>query len=612
MSKKRYDFSGWATRNDLKCADGRTIRQDAFKDCDNQTVPLVWGHDHGSPNNVLGHALLENRPEGVYMYGSFNDTKEGQHAKELVQHGDIKYLSIYANRLTQQAGNVLHGMIREVSLVYSGANPGAFIDNAVLSHGDGTFSEIEDEAVIFAGESIELYHSEEKSDETDSEEKEKEEVADKERTVKDVFDEFTDEQKQVVYYLIGEAVKKNGGASDDDDDDEVEHSYYDEGDYMKYNVFDNDETMNPGDSLTHDEMAAIIGDAKRFGSMKESFLQHAEEYGIENIDYLFPEEKNLNNPPEFIRRPDNWVSAVMSGVHHSPFSRIKSSYADITDDEARARGYIKGKLKKEEVFSLLKRSTTPTTVYKKQKMDRDDVIDITDFDVIAWLKTEMRTMLDEELAGAYLFGDGRPTSSDDKIDENHIRPIVSDHDLFTIKYAVAPDETIPQTATSTEDKAQYYAAGFIKAVIRARKHYKGSGNPTLFTSESLLSEMLLLEDTLGHALYKTEGELATKMRVSRIVTVPDEILARASYDGKPVLALVVNLSDYNVGADKGGAINMFDDFDIDYNQQKYLIETRCSGALTKPFSAITLYADTVTKRTSKVVGDADFKAADII
>lgn len=608
MSKKRYDFSGWATKNDLKCADGRTIRQDAFKDCDNQTVPLVWGHDHGSPNNVLGHALLENRPEGVYMYGSFNDTKEGQHAKELVQHGDIKYLSIYANRLQQQAGNVLHGMIREVSLVYSGANPGAFIDNAVLSHSDGSFTEIEDEAVIFAGESIELYHSDDDGEAEDkSEEKEKEEVADKERTVKDVFDEFTDEQKQVVYYLIGEAVKKNGGASDD-----VEHSYDDEGDYMKYNVFDNDETMNTGDSLTHDEMAAIIGDAKRYGSMKESFLQHAEEYGIENIDYLFPEEKNLNNPPEFIRRPDNWVSVVMSGVHHSPFSRIKSSYADITEDEARARGYIKGKLKKEEVFSLLKRSTTPTTVYKKQKMDRDDVIDITDFDVIAWLKTEMRTMLDEELAGAYLFGDGRLASSDDKINENNIRPIVSDSDLFTIKYAVAPDETIPDTATSTEDKAQYYAAGFIKAVIRARKHYKGSGNPTLFTSESLLSEMLLLEDKMGHALYKTEGELATKMRVSRIVTVPDEILARASYDEKPILALVVNLSDYNVGADKGGAINMFDDFDIDYNQQKYLIETRCSGALTKPFSAITLYADTVTKRTSKVVGDKDFKAADII
>lgn len=615
---KNYDFSGWATKNDLKCSDGRTIRRNAFKDCDGMTVPLCWGHHHDSPSDVLGHALLENRDEGVYAYGYFNDSPAAQDAREAVRHGDIKSLSIYANRLKQDAGNVLHGMIREVSLVYSGANPGAFIDNAVIAHGDGTYDMSEDEAIIYTGENFDVSFAH-----ADDVKKEEEKVADeskapeggKEKTVKEVFDSMTEEQKNVVYFMIGQALKDAGVDQDDEEetgDEEVEHSDNEGEEDMRYNAFDNDMDRQQSDTLTHDEMTAIISDAKKHGSLKESVLAHAEDYGIEQIDWLFPDPKNLNTTPEFIKRPDDWVSVVMSGVHHSPISRIKSTYADITEDEARARGYMKGKLKKEEVFGLLKRATTPTTVYKKQKLDRDDQIDITDFDVVAWLKAEMRGMLDEELAGAYLFGDGRLASSDDKINESNIRPICNDADLFTIKYAVAPDEAVPESATSVELKAPYYAKGFIKAAIRARKGYKGSGNPVMFTSESMLSEMLLLEDTIGHPLYKTEAELATKMRVSRIITLPDEILARGSYDDKPVLALVVNLNDYWVGADKGGAINMFDDFDIDYNQMKYLIETRCSGALVKPFSAIVLYAGDATGRTSKVVGDEGFKAKDLI
>ena len=615
---KNYDFSGWATRNDLKCSDGRTIRRDAFKDCDGMKVPLCWGHHHDSPSDVLGHCLLENKEEGVYAYGYFNDSPAGQDAREAVRHGDIKALSIYANRLKQSAGDVLHGMIREVSLVYSGANPGAYIDNAVIAHGDGSYDLSEDEAIIFTGEELDVAveHADEKEEKDMAEEKKETQTtqeASDERTVKDVFDEMTDEQKDVVYFMIGEALKDAGvEEGDEEEEEDVEHSdEYGGEDEMRYNAFDN--SMEPEtDTLSHDEMATIIGDIKKYGSLKESFLAHAEDYGIDQIDWLFPEPKNLNQPPEFIKRPDDWVSIVMSGVHHSPISRIKSTYADITEDEARARGYIKGKLKKEEVFGLLKRATTPTTVYKKQKLDRDDQIDITDFDVVAWLKAEMRGMLDEELAGAYLFGDGRLASSDDKINEGNIRPISKDADLFTIKYAVAPDDTVPQTAVTVEDMAPYYAKGFIKAAIKSRKGYKGSGNPVMFTSESMISEMLLLEDTIGHPLYKTEAELATKMRVSRIVTIPDEIIARGTYDGNPIMAGIVNLNDYWVGADKGGAINMFDDFDIDYNQMKYLIETRCSGALVKPFSAIVLYAGESTGRTSKIVGDEDFKAADLI
>ena len=614
---KKYDFSGWATANDYKCSDGRTIRKGAFADCDGMTVPLVWGHNHDTPSTVLGHALLENRDEGVYMYGSFNNTDKARDAKEAVEHGDIKYLSIYANHLKQSpAKDVLHGMIREVSLVYAGANPGAFIDNVALAHSDGSYTELEDEAVMCFFKDIEphLEHEEKGEDEV-ADKNEKKEAEKKEPTVADIYEAMTDDQKAVCQYIANEAVKDALGSKDDDEDEgedgEVEHSDNEEGDEtMKHNVFDTND-MTQGETLSHDEMQTIIADAKRYGSMRDSFLAHAEDYGIEQIDWLFPSAKEQNTPPEFIRRPDNWVNIVMSGVHHTPFTRLKSTYADITEDEARARGYLKGRLKKEEVFSLLKRTTQPTTVYKKQKLDRDDTIDITDFDVIAWLKGEMRIMLDEELAGAYLVGDGRLASDDDKIDPNCIRPIVNEPDLFTIKYSVAPSQNVA-AGTPIEESAQYYAESFIKAAIRARKGYKGSGQPTMFTSESMLCEMLLLEDAQKHPLYKTEAELATKMRVSRIVTIPDEVLARGSYDGKPVLAIVVNLDDYKVGADKGGSINMFDDFDIDYNQMKYLIETRCSGALTRPFSAITLYADTTTKRTSKIIGDEGFKPAEMI
>ena len=566
---KGYDFSGWATKNDILCSDGRTIRKDAFKDNDGKTVPLVWNHSHNDPNNVLGHCVLENRDEGVYTYGTFNDTEQGKNAKSLVEHGDVTALSIWANKLKQNRGDVLHGDIKEVSLVLAGANIGACIDS-VIKHGE----ESEEEAVIYSGEDIVLAHADTT---TKSESKEEDKTMDdkKEKTVKDVFDTLTEEQKNVVYALIGQALESNS------DDDNMEHSEFEGGNEMKHNVFDQDE-MNGNDTLSHAEMEAIIAHGKRFGSMKESFLAHAEEYGIKSIDYLFPEPKTLNNPPEFIKRDMGWVSKVMGTVHHTPFSRIKSMFADITEDEARAKGYIKGKLKKEEVFSLLKRTTTPTTVYKKQKMDRDDVIDITDFDVIAWLKSEMRMMLDEEIARAILIGDGRLSSSDDKINETNIRPIVSDDDLYTIKSKV----TVAANATGA-DKAK----AFIDQVIRSRKEYKGSGNPTLFTTEDMVTECLLLEDKIGHKLYKTEAELATTMRVKEIVTV-EVMEGLKDKNSKEVAGIIVNLADYNVGADKGGSVNMFDDFDIDYNQQKYLIETRCSGALVKPYSAITLTFDT--------------------
>ena len=606
---EKFDFSGWATAYDYKCADGRTIRKGAFSDCDGKTVPLVWGHDHDTPSTVLGHALLEDADEGMRMYGSFNNSAAAQDAKEAVAHGDIKYLSIYANRLQQTpAKEVMHGMIREVSLVYAGANPGAYIDNAVLAHSDGTYDMVEDEAIMCFFKDIEpnLEHSEKGEDD----------VAEVNTESNAVWDSMTDEQKALCQDMADEAVENaldklveeleadGKGEEEEETDNEVEHSEEEGEEVMKHNVFDT-ENATPSNTLSHDEMNTIIADAKRYGSMRDSFLAHAEDYGIEQIDWLFPEAKEQNTPPEYIKRDANWVSVVMNGVHHTPFTRLKSTYADITEDEARARGYLKGRLKKEEVFSLLKRTTQPTTVYKKQKLDRDDTIDITDFDVISWLKAEMRTMLDEELAGAYLVGDGRLASDDDKIDANCIRPIVNEPDLFNIKYSVAPSQAVA-SGTPIEDAAQYYAENFIKAAIRARKGYKGSGSPTMFTSESMLCEMLLLEDTQKHPLYKTEQELATKMRVSRIVTIPDEIIGRGAYNGKAILAIIVNLNDYNVGADKGGSINMFDDFDIDYNQMKYLIETRCSGALMKPFSAITMYADSTTARTSKIVGDSDF------
>ncbi len=565
---EKYDFSGWATRNDLLCADGRTIRKDAFKDNDGTIVPLVYGHQHDNVDAVLGHALLENRPEGIYAYCSFNDSESGNTAKKLVQHGDVSSLSIYANKLKQVGNDVIHGVIRELSLVLAGANPGAYID-AVMEHSeDGSENTIETLEASW-NENIVLYHSEdsEKGDTKMEEEKKTPNEESKEKTVGEVFDSFTDEQKTVVYALIGQALEDAGVSEETEGGNEE----------MKHNVFDQDE-KDQENVLSHDAMNTIIGDAKRYGSLKESFLAHAGNYGIDQIDYLFPEAKSLNNPPEFIKRDTSWVSTVMNGVHHTPFSRIKSVFADITEDEARAKGYIKGKLKKEEVFSLLKRTTTPTTIYKKQKLDRDDVTDITDFDVVAWLKSEMRMMLDEEIARAILVGDGRLSSSDDKINEQNIRPIYNDAELYTIQAKVS----VPSTATD-DDKAR----AIIKGAVKARKDYKGSGNPTFFTTEDFLTDALLLEDTMGHRLYKTVAEVASAMRVSNIVTVP-VMDGMTTSDGASLIGVIVNLSDYNVGADKGGAVNMFDDFDIDYNQQKYLIETRCSGALIKPKSAITI------------------------
>ncbi len=580
---EKYDFSGWATRANLKCSDGRTIMKDAFKDNDGKTVPLVWNHQHNDPLNVLGHALLENRESGVYAYCTFNDTESGQEAKKLVQHGDVTALSIYANKLKQQGGNVLHGAIREVSLVLAGANPGAYIDS-IISHGE----ESDEEAVIFTGENIEMYHAEEikKVEETKGEKetmaeeatkKPAEEAANKEETVEDVFNTLSEKQKTVVYAIIGQALE-DAGVTDSEDEKESKGETN-----MKHNVFENDTQDNTlihddeGNALTHSDVEAIFADAKRYGSLKDSALAH----GITNIDYLFPEAKTVGNVPELISRDMDWVSKFMSKTHKSPFSRIKSILANITEDEARAKGYIKGKLKKEEVFSLLKRSTDPTTIYKKQKLDRDDVLDITDFDVVSYIKSEMRLMLDEEIARAALVGDGRLSSSDDKIDETKIRPIWTDADLYTIKTEV----TYAENATA-DDKAK----AFIRAAVKSRKAYKGSGNPILYTTEDVLTDCLLLEDTMGRVIYDTVDKLKTALRVSDIVTVPVmEGLSRTSGENTfNLLGIIVNPVDYNIGADKGGAINMFDDFDIDYNQQKYLIETRCSGALTKPYSAIAL------------------------
>ena len=577
---ENYDFSGWATRNNLKCSDGRVILRDAFKNDDGQKRPLVWMHQHNDPANVLGHAILENREEGVYAYCTFNDTEQGHNAKQLVEHGDVTALSIFANQLQQKGYNVVHGAIREVSLVLAGANPGAYIES-VIKHGDGD----DEEGVIYTGEKIELYHedqddnsmshADEGGEAKKTETKTETEKDSDEETVADVFNTLTEKQKTVVYAMIGQALEDSGFAESEDDNTDDTSKEDDE--EMKHNVFDQTDTQKQENTLSHDAMQTIINDAKRFGSMKESVLQHADTYGIQQIDWLFPDARNLNNPPEFIKRDTTWVQKVMSSVHHSPFSRIKSTFADITEDDARAKGYMKGKLKKEEVFSLLKRTTSPTTVYKKQKMDRDDVIDITDFDVIAWLKSEMRMMLDEELARAYLIGDGRLASSDDKINEQNIRPIAKDDELFTIQAEVSV------TSAATADDV---AKAFIRTAIKARKDYKGSGNPVLFTTEDMLTDMLLLEDAIGHTLYD-EASLARKLRVREIITVPVMEGVKGK-NGGDLLGIIVNLNDYNVGADRGGAINMFDDFDIDYNQQKYLIETRCSGALTKPYSAIVL------------------------
>lgn len=616
--EEKFDFSGYATKNDLKCADGRTIRKNAFADCDGAKVPLVWNHKHGTPGDVLGHAILENREDGVYTYGTFNDSESGKTAKELVRHGDITALSIYANQLVQKGGDVLHGMIREVSLCLSGANPGARIENLSFEH---DYNEDSDdfEALLFNGENIELAHAEaeeptvveekkeeveEKTEEAElshaSEEKKEEEpmANENEKTVKDVWDTLTEEQKNVVYYMIGQALEENGGKAAEGEEEEMSH-----------NMFEGDTAQN---TLTHAEineaMATVIADAKKYGSLKDSYEHHMSEgvlahaidttgmtlpsmtneayadtanggpgYGINGVDMLFPEARAISNIPEYIGRDMDWVNAVLNSVHKTPWSRIKSVFANITEDEARAKGYLKGNQKKNEFFSLMKRTTIPQTIYKKQKMDRDDVVDITDMDVVAWIKSEMRMMLNEELARAILIGDGRLISDEAKISEDHIRPIVSDAPLFTIKTTVAVGDDDEKTAKN-----------FMKAAVRARKDYKGSGNPVLYTTEEVLTEMLLIEDGIGHPMYKSEAEVATALRVSRIVTVPVmEGFKNAS--NQDLMGIIVNLKDYNIGADKGGEVNMFDDFNIDYNQYIYLIETRCSGALIKPYSAIALF-----------------------
>lgn len=585
------DFSGWATRNDLKCSDGRVIRRDAFKHDDGIKVPLVWNHQHNDPRNVLGHAWLENRPEGVYTYGFFNDSESGEIGKILVKHGDICALSIYANQLQQRGCDVLHGEIREVSLVHAGANPGAFIDS-MLKHGENS----DDEAIIYTGMPLYLSHSDADKQEDKADDGEKKETSEKkddpekktdsdeEKTVADVINSMTEEQKNVMYAMISKAMDDQGESdpeSEDNNDDDSKGGT----NTMKHNVFDKDDRQkenvlvhSDGSEVSSEEISTIFGDIKRYGSLKDSVLAH----GIDNVDYLFPDAQTLANTPEFIQRDTGWVKKVMSGVHHTPFSRIKSIFADITEDDARAKGYFKGKLKKEEVFGLLKRTTTPTTVYKKQKMDRDDVVDITDFDVVAWLKSEMRMMLDEELARAYLIGDGRLASSDDKINEQNIRPILKDEELYTIQATVSV-----QSSATEDDKARE----FIRTAIKARKNYKGSGQPTLYTTEDILTDCLLLTDTTGRDLYTDVAQLAKKLRVKEIVTVP-VMEGVNGKNGGALMGIIVNLADYNVGADRGGAVNMFDDFDIDYNQQKYLIETRCSGALIKPYSAIALELST--------------------
>ena len=613
MAKKDYDFSGWATRFDIKCADGRTIKPGAFDACDGMTVPLVWSHDHYSPLNVLGHALLKCKPEGVRTYGYFNNTEVGQHAKEAVSNGDVTSLSIYANNLQEDksTGDVFHGAIREVSLVLAGANPAAYIDMPYIAHSeDGTF-----EAEIGPGTDnvdFELAHSEEAAAESESNDEKGEEMDNNEetRTYQDVLDEMTDEQLDVVEALLQEQKRMLIEEADADDEEEVpeeveedeEESEEEDEEDMKHNAFDTD--TRTGNYLSHEDMQTIMSDAKKLGSLRDAVEAHMEDgvlahatimpipttgmtgpsdatasqtYGIRDMDMLFPDFKNLNNPPEWIKRDTDWVSTVMNGVHHTPFSRIKSTYANITEDEARARGYIKGKQKKEEVFTLLKRQTEPQTIYKKQRFDKDDLTDITDFDVIAWVKAEMRMMLDEEIARAILIGDGRASDSDDHIKTDRIRPIAQDVDLFNIKVNV----TVPANSGGAVK-----AKAFIDDVIRARKYYKGSGNPKMFTTADMLTEMLLLEDQIGHKLYKSVAELATALRVSEIVEV--EVMEGEKIDGKDLAAVIVNLNDYNVGADKGGAVSLFDDFDIDYNQLKYLIETRCSGALIKPFSAMTV------------------------
>ncbi len=635
---EKFDFSGWATKANVRCSDGRTILPDAFKHMDGVEVPLVWNHQHNDPNNVLGKVLLQNKSDGVYAYGSFNNTDSGRAAKALVEHGDVNALSIWANQLQEHMKSVKHGTIREVSLVLAGANPEARIENVALMHGDEMY-EYEDEAYIYSGEYISLSHSAEEDkksdstkDETDEEDSKKEdsnnedskkeepnvdesnddekeekkgedEMADKKKkddvvhaeekateeakkeenktdnsekgeTIADIIETFNDKQKKAFHYVVGMALKGNDDETDNKnkEDEESEGGKKD----MKHNVFDQSEQQNDA-VLSHAEMTEIFEDAKRCGSLKEAFLSH----GIEDIDMLFPDAKNVTNEPGFVKREDSWVTDVLSSVHHTPFARIKTLFADITADEARAKGYVKGNLKVEEVFRMLKRVTNPTTIYKKQKLDRDDMIDITDFDVVSWLKTEMRGMLNEEIARAVLVGDGRTSDDDDKINEENIRPIWTDNDLFTVKAAV----NVSASATNDEK-----AKAFIRACVKSRKNYKGSGNPVMYISEDMLTDCLLIEDTNGRVIYDSMEKLATALRVRKIVpvTVMENLTRTVDSKTHTLAGIYVNLNDYNIGANKGGEVSMFDDFDIDYNAQKYLMETRCSGALIKPYAAVAI------------------------
>ena len=609
MKKENYDFGGWATRNDLRCSDGRTIKADAFKDQNGTIVPLVYQHNHETIDNVLGHALLENRPEGVYAYGKFNNSPEGKRGRESVRNGDITALSIYANQLQQDSNrNVMHGMIREVSLVLAGANPGAYIDQRSFAHSEDWESEDIDEAVIYnPEEGLELEHSDDtqkeapKEPEVKPEENKESELehadgkedkmagtAPKEATIQDVIDGMSEEQKNVLYFLVGKAAE---GGSPDAGEEDMSQSDDMEDDDMQYNVFDNEDTeaLSHGEALK-ERAAAVAKDAKRYGSLSESFKAHlndddalahnasplAATYGIDSIDMLFPDYKNYTTSPEFIQRQQEWVAKVMGGVNNTLFARVKTMFADITADEARAKGYVKSKEKLNEVFTLLKRTTDPQTVYKKQKLDHDDVVDITDFDVVSWMRGEMRVMLNEELAGAYLIGDGRATAADDKILPAHLRPIATDDPLYAIK-----------ATFKTGD-----AADFIDQSITAMDQYRGSGNPTMFIRQSMLTKIRLLKDTQGHYMYKSPAEIATALSVKEMVPVPDEIFNRAqNADGTAdatVNAITVNLNDYNIGTNKGGEINSYDDFDIDFNQMKYLMETRLSAALVKPYSAIVM------------------------
>ena len=568
-----YDFSGYATKANTKCYDGLTIAPNAFANDNGRKVPVVWNHNHSGPEYVLGHALLQNRRDGVYAYVKMNDTPSGQTALEAVRSGDIDAMSIFANGLKKAGQTVMHGVIRELSLVLAGCNPGALIDE-IVAHGADNDGE-GGEAFIYTDGGLSLKHGLDPDDNPLNEEDD-EMAKEGGKTLEEVVDTMNDEQKEALYALVGMAkdgLDEDEDPEEDDYDDYDDEDDYDEEDDMKHNVFDNDPEQGV---LRHsmDEINAAIADGKSCGSMKDAFIAH----GIEDVEWLFPEDHLLDTPPRIIDRDQSWVSKVMSGVHHIPFSRVKSMAADLTEEDARAKGYIKGNFKKEQVFSLLKRSTTPTTVYKKQKMDRDDVADITGFDVIAWLKQEMRVKLNEELARAYLIGDGRLSSSDDKINEGNIRPIYNDDDLFTIKVQV---ETAAGDDTATKlDK-------MMTAVLKARKNYKGAGNPTFYTTEDTLTDLLLLKDKIGHRLYKNEAELAQALRVKEIVTVP-QMEGMTGKMGGEFVGIIVNLADYTVGADKGGAVNMFDDFDIDYNQQKYLIETRCSGAMTTPFGAMAI------------------------